>query len=229
MLSGLLDRLEARVGRHKGIRNLMSIVVIGTICVFLMDYLLPVFSQGTTMSSLLSFRMDRILRGEIWRLITFIFVPESSANILVMSIGLYFDWIMGDMLQNYWGTLRFTLFYTIGMLGAVIGGCLTGYATAYYLNMSLMLAMACIQPDMQLRLYGILNLKLKWLALISLALMLLPMIQVIRYGYSWSQPVAMAASLINVMLFFADRLLGQMRDAWRHHQWKKNWRSGWKR
>lgn len=228
MLSGLLDRLEARYGRHKGIRNLMNIVVIGTICVFMMDYLLPVFTQGTTMSSLLSFNKSRIMKGEIWRVITFIFVPESSANLIMMAIGLYFDWLMGDMLQSHWGTLRFTIFYTAGMLGAVIGGCITGYATAYYLNMSLMLAMACIYPDMQLRLYGMINLKLKWLALLSLLMMVLPMISAMRY-IGWQQPLAMALSLINVLIFFADRLLERFRTMRRHQQWKKNWRDSWKR
>lgn len=226
MLSKLLDRLEARVGRHKGVRNLMNIIVIGTVFVFLADYILPLFAGGTTMSSMLAFNKSRIMQGEIWRVVTFVFVPTGGTNLLLLAIGLYFDWIMGDMLQNYWGTLRFTLFYTVGMLGAVIGGCITGYATSYYLNMSLMLAMACIHPDMQLRLYGILNLKLKWLALLSLLMMVLPMLSA---WSGWQQPVAMALSLLNVLLFFSDRLLTRLRDAWRHYQWKRKWRSSWKR
>lgn len=225
MLSKLLDRLEARFGRHRGIRNLMSIIVIGTACVFVADHILPLIADGTTMSSVLCFNKNRIMEGQIWRVVTFVFVPETSVSILMLAIGLYFDWLMGDMLQNYWGTLRFTLFYTVGMLGAVIAGCITGYTTPYYLNMSLMLAMACIHPEMQLRLYGMLNLKLKWLALLSLLGMLLPLLQ----ASSWREPLVLAASLLNVILFFADRLMGIIRNKWRHYQWKRNWRSGWKR
>lgn len=225
MFSKLLDSLERKIGRHKGIRNLMTIVVIGTVFVYLADIILPLIS-GRTLTSLLAFSKNRIMRGEIWRLITFVFVPTTRANLLMMAFGLYFDWLMGDMLQNYWGTFRFTVFYTVGMLGAVIAGCITGSATAYYLNMSLMLAMACIHPDMQLRLYGMLNLKLKWLAVISLVMMLIPLLQ---YHADWQEVAALVAALINVILFFADKLIGQIRTAWRHYQWKKNWHSGWKR
>lgn len=224
MFSRLLDRLEARVGRHKGIRNLMSIVVFGTALVYLADLLLPNLT-GRTLSSYLRFSKDAIMHGEIWRLITFVFVPLESSHLLLMAISLYFYWTMGEYLQNHWGTLRFTLFYTVGMLGAVISGCISGYATSYYLNMSLMLAMAIIQPNMQMRLYGILELRLKWFALISVVMMVLPLI---NYG-SWEDALALAFALLNVLLFFMDRLVQQGKDAYRRYTWKKNWRSGWKR
>ncbi|MBQ2953459.1 MAG: hypothetical protein IJE07_07860 [Clostridia bacterium] len=225
MLSRLIDRLEARIGRHRGIHNLMTIVVIGTIIVYLADYILPIVSGGTTLSSLLYFNRDRILRGEVWRVITFVFVPTGGGNLLLMAISLYFDWLMGSMLQNHWGTFRFTLFYTTGMLGAVLSGCITGYADAYYLNTSLMLTMACIHPEMPLQLYGILTLRLKWLAVISLAMMLLQLLP----SFSWYNGLALVAALINVAVFVFDRLLDNIRNAWRHYQWKQNWRNGWKR
>lgn len=224
MFSRLLDRLEARVGRHKGIRNLMSIIVFGTVLVYIADFLLPI-AANRTLSSYLIFSKEAIMRGEIWRLITFIFVPMHSGNLLLMAIGLYFDWLMGEHLQSHWGTFRFTLFYTVGMLGAVISGCITGYATSYYLNMSLMLAVAIIYPNMPLRLYGLLELRLKWFALISVVMMVLPLLS----GGSWREAVALAAALLNVLLFFTDRLIAQVKDAYRRYTWKRNWRSGWRR
>lgn len=223
MISKLLDSLERWYGRHRGIRNLMSIVVIGTVIVYLADYFFPMFA-GHSLSSYLYFSKERIWAGEFWRVVTFIFVP-GGGNLLLLAIGLYFDWFMGEMLQNYWGTLRFTLFYTVGMLGAVIAGCITGYTTTYYLNMSLMLAMACISPDMQLRLYGVINIRLKWLALASLVMMILPMFS----AGGWQEPLALVAALINVILFFSDKMISQVRQYWRHYQWKKGWSNGWKR
>nr|MBR4279504.1 rhomboid family intramembrane serine protease [Clostridia bacterium] len=225
MLSKLLDRLEARYGRHKGIRNLMTIVVFGMAAVYLMDYIMPMIGTGRSMTSYLMFTKSAIQRGEIWRLITFVFVPDTYSNIIFFAISLYFYWLMGSMLQNHWGTLRFTLFYIVGMLGAVISGFITGYATSYYLNMSLMLAMACIYPDMELNLYGFLRMRLKWFALLSVAGMVLPMLTV----HGWQEPVALAMALLNVLLFFADRLLKRTKQIWRHYQWKRQWRSGWKR
>lgn len=225
MLSGLLERLERRFGRHRGVRNLMNIIVIGTAIVFLADYILPLVINGRTLSSWISFRLDKIRVGEIWRLITFVFVPTGSANLIFLVFSLYFSWLMGTMLQNHWGTLRFTVFYAAGILGAVVSGLITGYATAYYLNLSLMLAMACIRPDMEVNLYGILRFRLKWLALLSVLSMALPMLQ----AHSWAEPAALIAALINVIVFFADKMMAQLRQAWRHYQWKRNWRSGWKR
>lgn len=225
MLSKALDRLEARVGRHKGIRNLMTIIVIGTAIVYLADYILPAITGGFSLSYYLSFNRSKILQGEIWRVITFIFVPDGGGNIILFAIGLYFNWLMGEMLQNHWGTFRFNLFYMAGMLGSVLAGCITGYTTAYYLNTSLMLAMACIYPDMPLRLYGVINFRLKWLALLSVAMMVLQLLP----SLSWASALAMLAALINVLIFLSDRLLEQIRKAWRHYQWKRNWRSGWKR
>lgn len=224
MLSRLLDRLEARVGRHKGVRNLMTIIVIGTAIVYFADILLPMV-MGRTLSSYLMFSKSAIMRGEIWRLISFVFVPMNNSSLLLLAIGLYFDWLMGEYLQNQWGTFRFTLFYTTGLLGAVISGCMTGYATSYYLNMSLMLAVAIINPNMPLRLYGLLEVRLKWFALISVVMMALPLLT----GGSWTEGVALAIALVNVLLFFMDRLIGQIRDAYRRYTWKRNWRNGWKR
>lgn len=223
MLSRFLDRLENRVGRHKGIRNLMTIIVIGTVIVFAADMLLPSI-VGFSLSSYLSFSKAAIMRGQIWRLITFVFVPMDS-HILLLAISLYFYWLMGMQLQNQWGTFRFTLFYTGGMLGSVISGCITGYATAYYLNMSLMLAVAALYPNMPLRLYGILEIRLKWMALLSVVMMVLPLLG----SSGWQQPVALAMALVNVLLFFLDKMIGQVRDAYRRYKWKQNWRGGWKR
>ncbi len=225
MIDRLIGKLEQKVGRHRGIRNLMSIVVIGTVVVYLADYISMMVQPGMSLSRWLHFDKALIMRGQIWRLITFVFVPSGSANLLFLAIGLYFDWLMGELLQNHWGTFRFTLYYTVGMLGAVIAGCITGYTTAYYLNMSLMLAMACIQPDFPLRLYGVLEIRMKWLALLSVIMMALPLIT----SWSWIEFMTMAAALINVILFFGGRLIDQMKKAWRHYLWKRNWRSGWKR
>ena len=224
MLSRLLDRLEARVGRHKGIRNLMTMIVFGTALVYIADMLLP-YMAGRSLSSYLRFSKDAIMHGEIWRLVTFVFIPLESSHLLLLAISLYFYWMMGEYLQNTWGTFRFTLFYTTGILGSVISGCITGYATSYYLNMSLMLAMAIIQPEMKMRLYGLLEIRLKWLALVSVVMMVLPLLQV----GNWRDAVAFAVALLNVLLFFVDRLIGQIKAAYRRYTWKKNWRNGWKR
>ena len=64
-----LDRFAYKHPRL-GIPNLMLYIVIGNLIVFFFDQ----FSSGT-FSAMLMFLAPNILRGEVWRLITFIFVP----------------------------------------------------------------------------------------------------------------------------------------------------------
>lgn len=224
MITRFLERLEARFGRHRGISNLMTIIVLGTSFVYIADLMLPTLMGGASLSSYLMFNRALILQGQVWRLITFIFVPLES-HLLLLIISLYFDWIMGQHLQNEWGTLRFTLFYAVGMLAAIISGFLTGYTTSYYLNTSLMLAVAILHPNMPIHLYGIIEVRLKWLALLSLALIVVPLLG----GVSWAEAGAVIAALLNLIMFFIDHMIALGRNAYRRYMWKKNWRGGWKR
>ncbi len=220
MMTKWLDRLEARCGRYRGIRNLMSIVVVGMIAVFIGDMFLPYTPLRTTLSQYIMFDKAAILRGEIWRVFTFVFMPPESGLIFSIFMILFY-WNLGQMLQNDWGTFRFTLFYMCGMLGAVIAGTITGYVTNYYLNLSLFLAVAILYPNRQVSLYGIIAIRFKWLALIDV-LLLAPTL----LGGSWASRLALIVSLLNVLLFFMDRLVTAVRDARRRYEWRRNWRSG---
>ena len=80
-----LDRFCYKHPRF-GIPNLMLVVVIGNVLVWLLDQ----FSQGFSLSSALCFAPYYIIhKGEIWRLLTFIFVPATS-NLFFLAISLYF-------------------------------------------------------------------------------------------------------------------------------------------
>ncbi len=214
-----LDRLETRYGRYRGIRNLMTIIVAGMAIVYVADMLLAP-ALGFSLSSFLYFDKAAIFRGEVWRVFTFIFLPPESSMFFIL-FSLLFYHSLGETLQNDWGTFRFTLYYMCGMLGTVIAGTLTGYATSYYLNMSLFLAVAILYPDRQLNFYGILPIRFKWMALVDVVLML----PTLLYG-TWASRIALLVSLLNVLLFFMDRLLHLFRDAKRRYEWRKNWRNG---
>ncbi len=219
MFQRLLDLIERRVGRYRGIRNLPGIIAAAMAVVYVADYLLlPTF--GFSLSAFLTFNRAAIFRGQVWRLITFIITPPGSSILfIVMQLGfLYFT---GNMLQNKWGTLRFNLFYFCGMLGSMIAGLITGYATNYYITLSLFLAVAILYPMMQVNFYGILPIRLKWLALLD-AVMLLPGL----INGSTGERIAILISLANVALFFYGQLIQQFREAKRRYEWKKSWRSG---
>jgi len=219
MLHKLIDRTEMRLGRYSGIRNLMTIIVAAMAVVYVFDYVLGP-AAGFYLSSYLAFDRSLIFRGQLWRLITFVVTPPQE-SLLFIAMQLLFVYFTGNMLQNRWGTLRFNLFYLGGMLGSLIAGMITGYATSYYINLSLLLAVAILYPMMQVNLYGILPIRMKWLALLEVLLILPGII-----SGSWGQRIAILVSLLNVLLFLGDRMIDQVKDAKRRYEWKKNWRNG---
>src|SRR5262249_39692822 len=114
--------------------------------------------------------LDRglILQGQVWRLITYIFIP---------SIGGWFpDWLGGalyilylvwmrDSLEQAMGEFRVTLFYGLGMLGTTIGAFIANADTSgSVLNATLLFAMARYYPDTVIYVMFILPVKIKWMA-----------------------------------------------------------------
>lgn len=214
----LMNTLERKYGRY-AIDNLMKIIVVGMGLVYAVDLISAPMNRGVgTLSQFLAFSRPLILRGQIWRLITFIFVPPASSPLFIL-ITLYFYWLIGQYLEQYWGAFRFNVYYLCGMLGAIIAGFITGYSTNYYLNLSLFLAFATFQPDLEVLLFFILPVKIKWLALVALA-----SLTYMLFTSPWSGKLALVMSLINLIIFFGPDLVQEIKQLRRRYEWKKNTR-----
>ena len=187
----LLQRLERKYGRY-AIRDLMKYLCIGMLGVFILDYL-PMLRSA---SALLYFDRELILQGQIWRLITFIFLPPTGSIIFIL-INLYFDFFLGTSLENHWGSARFNLYYLLGIVGNILSGFLTGFATNYYLNLSLLLSFAVLCPEMEFMLFFVLPVKAKWLGLFDGGLLIYEFFQV-----GWAGKVSLLLSLLPFFLFF---------------------------
>ena len=218
MFQKLLDQIELRVGRYRGIRNLINIIIAAMAAVYVADLFAP--TLGFYLSGYLAFDLAAILRGQIWRLVTFVITPPNTSMLFIV-MQLLFIYFTGQMLQRHWGTLRFNLFYFTGMIGSLIAGLITGYATSYYVNLSMFLAVAILYPTMQVNFYGIFPIRMKWLALIDLLFLLPGLI-----NGTWGERLAIIVSLANVALFFYDRFIRGIKEAKRRYEWKKSWRIG---
>lgn len=213
-----IDKLNRKCGRHS-IHNLMTIIVVGMGIVFLFDMMYPV--TGVSLSSLLSFNRAAVLHGQIWRLITFVFIPPNASVIFIL-FSLYFYWLIGNALENQWGSFRFNVYYFCGMIGTVLAGMITGYATNSYLNLSLFLAFALIYPDYQVLLFFFLPIKIKYLAFIDAAGLLFMFVM-----DSWRGRIALLVSLANVLLFFWGDFIGRIKVAKRRYEFRKNAGNYW--
>ena len=166
MQSTWLDKLERKF-RKFSIPNLMNLILVGMAVVFLSDIFLSV-QYGTTLSSYLYFSRSAIFHGEVWRILSFLFIPINSSPIWIL-FSMYFYWLIGSGLEREWGSFRFNVFYLCGAIGTILSGLITGYVGNTYLNFSLFLAFALLYPDFQVMLFFILPVKMKWLAWLDVA------------------------------------------------------------
>lgn len=196
-----------------GIPNLMLWVVFGNVLVYVMDLL----SKGT-FSAMLSFIPAYIFQGQIWRLVTFVFVPSYGSNIIFFAISAYFYYFIGSRLERQWGTARFNFFYgsgillaiLVGLLGAVTGSSMMETATMQYNNLSLFFAFASLFPDMTVLLFFILPVKVKWLAYLDGALLLYSVVSLLVQG-AYISALLPVLAMLNYLVFFGDSLLEALR------------------
>lgn len=196
----LIDRLERRFGRYS-IRNLMSYIVLLNAVVYVL-MMIP----GSNLRARLVLNPALVLRGEVWRLITYVFIPPNSSPIFILFV-LYFYYMIGSNLENEWGSFRFNLYYLLGMLGTTIAIFITGgEATPVYINLSLFLAFAHLYPDFQVLLFFIIPVKMKYLALINWIII----------GYSIifhpiPYKVSALVSVINFFVFFGPDIIDDIK------------------
>lgn len=184
------------------IPNLMLYIVIGTAIVFLLDQ----FSMGQvlTASNFFSFSRNAIFIGQIWRIVTFIFVPTAT-SIIFFAISLYFYYFVGSTLEREWGSAKFTIYYFFGVLLNILLGFLIGYTNIIYVNMSLFFAFATLFPDMQVLLFFIIPVKIKWLAWLDAVFFLIRIVQFMLGGTPLLALIPLVA-ILNYLLFFSGDL-----------------------
>ena len=98
-----------------GIPNLILYLVIGSGLV----WLIGMMDQSKTLERLLVFSAEAIFtKGQVWRLITFVLVPEGSGIFTLLV--LYFYYFIGSILEQQWGTAKFTIYYLCGMAFSIL-------------------------------------------------------------------------------------------------------------
>ncbi len=195
-----LSKLEKKYGRY-AIHNLMMYLIGGYAFGYITAYLMP------EMLKLLTLEPALILKGEIWRIVSWVLVPPpgSLVTIVIMSL-LYYS--LGTSLEHTWGAFRFNVYIFSGVLFTVIGAFILYFITGasygigyffstYYINLSIFLAFAVSYPDMELLLYFILPIKIKWLAVVYAVMVIFQFVQ----GNIVTR-VAIGASLLNFVIFF---------------------------
>ena len=201
-----IDKLERKFGRF-GIPNLTIYMIV---C-YVIGYALMIVNPGIL--NWLSLEPAYILRGQVWRLVTWVLYPPSTSGVLWFAIAvLFFYYPIGTSLERTIGTFKYTLYIISGViftiLGAFIlyfllgGNVLVGNVfSTYYISLSTFLAYAMCYPDMQVLLMFIIPVKMKWMAIFYVVIVVYEMIQYIMAG-AWYLVIPIVASLLNFIIFY---------------------------
>ena len=118
-----INALERRLG-HLAIPGLLRIVVAFNLLVYLLIKLQPSFAAT------MELRPDLILNGQFWRLFTYVFIPPvtigSAFEYIFIFMYLNFLWLVGEALEQAWGSFRLNAYYLLGMLGTTAAAFLFG-------------------------------------------------------------------------------------------------------
>lgn len=208
----LMRSVDRFCGRHPGfgVPNLMIIVVIGNVLVWLFSMM----DTTGTLLGYLTFSPYHILKGQVWRLVTFVLIPEGSSLISV-ALSLYFYYFIGSTLERQWGQAKFTLYYISGMLFTIVYSFVLYFAadincsvTATYINLSMFFSFATLFPETRVLLFFIIPIKIKWLAYVDAAFFVIAVL----LG-TFPTNLLPVVAVLNYLLFCGDWLFDYVRPS----------------
>ncbi len=207
-----MSKFEKRFGKY-AISNLSLILILCYVVGYVIELVNADFLLYLTLNPY------AVLRGQIWRIFTWIIIPPSSLDPFTI-IMLLFYYNIGTSLERTWGTYRYNVYLLSGMFFTVIGSFgwlaityFTGgpamnlgyistvaslYFSTYYINMSIFLAFAATFPEVQVLLMFIVPVKVKWLGI----LYGLVLVYDFLFAGSLATRIAIASSLLSFVIFF---------------------------
>ena len=191
-----------------GIPNLMRYIAIGSGIFWIVGLINPV------LLSYMAFSPAAIFHGQIWRLITFLLYPPNTGYLALIAV--YFYYWIGTNLENVWGTGAFTIYFFSGAILTALFGVLVyllfGISvplTAEYIYLAMFFAFAVLFPDMEVLLFFILPVKIKYLAILDAVFFVLSI-----FTYSFPMNLLPVVATLNFLIFCGGEL-------WRRVQFRR--------
>ena len=159
---GAYFRMEQKFG-HLGIPGLVRILAFFKLITWVL------LMGNTSFADALYFDLGKIYQGEVWRLASFLILPNTGGSLLII-FEIFFLFMIGDSLEQAWGPFGVTLyFFGSALLGIAVCLLLSpispkGYYPALSggpIYASLIMAAGCLYPDVIIQLFLIIPVKLK--------------------------------------------------------------------
>lgn len=172
--------------------------------IFLLGLIIDLFNPLFYLFNL-SLNVEKILSGQVWRLVTFVFYPPSSSRSIILSLLLiYVYYSLAKTLTMMWGDFKFNLYLLIGFLSQIIGAFFVYFVFKHniiifptYSFFSIIMAFALSFPDAYFYIYFLIPIKAKYFAYVEIALYL-----ILFLSSGIEDRVAIICSAVNVFVFF---------------------------
>lgn len=170
----IFDRLERRFG-WLAFPGFLRYYALFHVLVYVLQILRPDIGQ------LLEFDRAKILSGEIWRVATLFFANSqfgkfSPMSIIFLIFAVNIVFMVNDGLEDAWGTFKSTLFYYTGILLILVLNFAYPFtipSSGFALYGAAFLAFATLFPKVEIRLFMIIPVQVRFLGMLTAAGILL--------------------------------------------------------
>ncbi len=191
------SKMERKFGRY-AIHNLMYYILFFYGAGVVLSLAAPMFYWAY-----LSLDWGMILKGQVWRLITFLMQAPSSGLLWSLVI-MYCYYMMGTTLERTWGAFRFNVYYFSGVLATIVASLVLYliFRSSYplgttFINLALFFGLAITYPNTQFLLFFLIPVKASWLAIAEAGIYLYLFI----VGGTVTR-IEIAISTLNIVVFF---------------------------
>ncbi|MGN0362399.1 MAG: hypothetical protein ACI4ET_06105 [Bilifractor sp.] len=170
-----LHKMEQKIGKY-AIHHLTVYIIMTYVAGYILYFMASMNPEYQSVFYYLTLSPSLILKGQVWRLISWWLIPPSSLNIwtIVMLI-CYFQ--LGTLLERTWGDFLYNVYIFFGLIMTVAGAFLlyafTGVDygqlfSTYYVSLSIFLGFAMTFPDQQMLFMFIIPIRIKYLAILDI-------------------------------------------------------------
>ena len=202
-----LRKLERRFGKY-AIQGLTKYIIATYIAGYIL-YFMSVYAK-TGVLSWLYLSPALFLRGQVWRLVSWILIPPGAPGIFTI-IMLFVYYQLGSLLERTWGDFLYNVYIFTGLIMTVIGAFVLYFATGtdygsmfstYYVSLSIFLGFAMTFPEQRMLFMFFIPMKIKWLAVVDIAYLAYTVWQYSKVGMALPVIVMIVSSLAGTILFF---------------------------
>ncbi len=184
------------------IPNLTNVLVVLMLIVNLLDI---IFNINPPI-----FQIQMLFTSNWWQI--FLFPFRVTTQLLSLIIFLYIFWVFGNTLENELGFIKYNLYIFLGYIFILLGTYFFPI-NAYYVYISVFLAVSYLFPDMEILLFFVLPVKMKWIGIFTVAFLIYDALSSALLLKSIGPFIGIILGLLNLvlMIFLPDLIQNKNR------------------